>query len=105
MTKYSLISYSINFQDRTEQPHITKRRRTLATTATTEEEEEEVVATAGEDKEEAEDKVGGAVKNGDAVVQKIQLQQKRWRKDLGGISIPRRHDALLLLRSGRMTMR
>ncbi len=33
----------------------------LGTTTTTEEEEEEVVVTAGEDKEEAKDKVGGAV--------------------------------------------
>ena len=33
----------------------------LATTMTMEEEKEEVVVTAGEDKEEAEDKVGGAV--------------------------------------------
>ena len=74
VTNYSLISYSINFQDRTEQPHITKRRRTLATTATTEEEEEEVVATAGEDKEEAEDKVGGAVKNGNAVGVKVNIK-------------------------------
>ena len=55
--------FSIHFQDRTEQPRITKRRRTLATTTTTtEEEEEEVVVTAGEDKEEVEDKVGGAVR-------------------------------------------
>jgi hypothetical protein len=53
--------FSIHFQDRTEQPHITKRRRTLATTTTTEEEEKEVVVTAGEDREEAEDEVGGVV--------------------------------------------
>jgi hypothetical protein len=33
----------------------------LATTTTSEEEEEEVVVMAGEDKEEVEDKVGGAV--------------------------------------------
>jgi hypothetical protein len=33
----------------------------LATTITTEEEEEEVVVTAGKDKEEAKDKVGGVV--------------------------------------------
>ena len=58
---YSNRYYSIHLQDRTEQPHITKRRRTLATTTTTEEEEEEVVVTAGEDKEEAKDKVGGGV--------------------------------------------
>ena len=36
----------------------------MATTTATEEEEEEVLVTAGEDKEEAEDEVGGAVGTG-----------------------------------------
>ncbi len=58
---YSNCYYSIHLQDQTKQPHITKRRRTLATTTTTEEEKEEVVLMIGEDKEEAEDEVGGAV--------------------------------------------
>ncbi len=77
----------------------------LATRTMMEEEKEEVVVMAGEDKEEAEDKVGGAVGICDAVVRKIQVQQERRHKDLRGISIQGWHAALLLLCSGRMTTR
>ncbi len=43
---------------------------------------------------------GGSGRNGNTVMQKIRVQQER-----RGISIPGRHAALLLLRSGRMTTR
>ncbi len=103
-TKLTLI-YSVHFQDQTEQPHITKRRKTLATTTTTEEEEEEVMTTAGEDKEEAKDEVGGVVRTATPLCKRFKYSRSVGARTSGAVSIPGRHTALLLLRSGRMTTR